>query len=251
MDPFFTRFFPQDGDAEYAHHVAIRARLGGGRRLLDLGCGRNADLAVLRREGKEVWGADFQAHPHLVAPELFRRLAPDGGVPFPDASFDLIAARWVLEHVACPAAFLREIQRLLRPGGWFIGLTVNAAHYVSVLSRLAGLLPHGLKQRLALRLYNRPSHDTFAAFYRLNTAAQFRRAAAQVGLRLADVTRLANPDYFRFAPLLRKTAILADWFLDKMIPGLGKLYLVAALQKPQTSTARVGLPGLPAAIPAA
>jgi 2-polyprenyl-3-methyl-5-hydroxy-6-metoxy-1,4-benzoquinol methylase len=232
MDRFFARFFPHDGDAEYTHHVAIRARLAAGRRLLDLGCGRNADLDVFRREGKEVWGVDFQLHPQLVAPEWFRPLAPGGGVPFPDGYFDLVACRWVLEHVASAAAFLGEVRRLLRPGGWLVALTVNAAHYVSVVSRLAGVLPHDLKQRLALRLYHRPSHDTFPTFYRLNTAARLRREAAGAGLQLAEVSRLANPDYFGFAPLLRKTAVVADYLLEKLAPGLGKLYFVAALQRP-------------------
>jgi SAM-dependent methyltransferase len=231
MDPFFARFFPGEEDPEYGYHRAIRAHLQG-QRILNFGCGRNADLSVFRSEGKEVWGVDFEAHPDLGEHHYFRPLSADGRAPFPADFFDLIAARWVLEHVASPGRFLSEVRRLLRPGGRFVALTVNAGHYASWLSRLAGVLPHRLKQRLVQRLYGRPVHDTFPVRYRLNTPAQLQRHAAEAGLCVAEITGYANPDYFRFAPLLRRSAILADWLLERMGTSLGRVYLVVTLRKP-------------------
>jgi SAM-dependent methyltransferase len=228
----FARFFPGEEDSEYGYHRAIRAHLPGTARILNLGCGRNTDLNVFRAEGHEVWGADFAAHPELEAPRWFRPLGADGSVSFPGGAFDLVVARWVLEHVRTPVGFLREVYRLLRPGGRFVALTVNAGHYVSWLSRLTELLPYDARRRLARRLYGRPLHDTFPVCYRLNTPAQLRRRASQVGLRLERVTAYANPDYFRFAPLLRRAAVLADWLLEKAGTGLGRLYLVVTLHKP-------------------
>ena len=128
MDAFFTRFFPRDGDALEGYHQAIRANLKkGSRRLLDLGCGDNTDLDAYRTANRHVWGVDFQAHPQLANRAWFRPLEADGRVPFPAGIFDGIASRWVLEHIADPTSFLREVGRLLRPGGWFVALTVNAA----------------------------------------------------------------------------------------------------------------------------
>jgi SAM-dependent methyltransferase len=227
----FARFFPGEEDSEYGYHRAIRAHLPGGARVLNLGCGRNTDLAVFRAEGHEVWGADFAAHPELDEPRWFRPLAADGTAPFGGASFDLVVSRWVLEHVRAPVPFLREVGRLLRPGGRFVALTVNAGHYVSWLSRLADVLPHDARGRLVRRLYGRPAHDTFPVCYRLNTPAQLRPRASQAGLRLERVTGYANPDYFRFAPRLRQAAVLADWLLEKAGTGLGRVYLVVTLHK--------------------
>lgn len=46
-------------------------------------------------------------------------------IPFDDASFDLILAVEILEHLEAPRAFIREIHRLLRPGGRLIVSTPN------------------------------------------------------------------------------------------------------------------------------
>lgn len=232
MDAFFTRFFPNDGDAIRGYHEAIRARLEGVQRLLDLGCGDHSDLAVYRGPGREVWGADFQAHPGLTDHTWFRQLGEDGRAPFADGQLDAIASRWVLEHVAEPGRFLAEVHRLLRPGGWFIALTVNARHYVSWISRMIDLLPHAAKQWLVNRLYGRPLHDTFPTCYRLNTRAALQRQAARAGLQLTDLVRFANPDYFSFSPTLRRGAILTDWLLERAGADLGRIYLVTVLHKP-------------------
>jgi SAM-dependent methyltransferase len=247
MDAFFRRFFPHDGDATLGYHHALAAQLGEARALLDFGCGDNTDLAPYRAAGREVWGADFQAHPRLERPERFRLLAPDGAAPFPDASFDLIAARWVLEHVRAPEVFLAEVRRLLRPGGRFVALTINAAHYVTGLTRLVGLLPHAVTQRLVRRLYGRACHDTFPTWYRMNSGSQLRRLARQAGLQLTGLTRFANADYFSFAPRLRRAAILLDWLLERAGTDLGRLYLVVALRKPARSEGPVGAGGAKAA----
>jgi SAM-dependent methyltransferase len=235
VDAFFRRFFPHDGDATLGYHRAVAAQLGGVRALLDFGCGDNTDLAPYGAAGREVWGADFQAHPGLQRPERFRLLAPDGTAPFPDAFFDLIAARWVLEHVRAPGAFLAEVRRQLRPGGHFVALTVNAAHYVTGLTRLLGLLPHAVTQQLVRRLYGRACHDTFPTWYRMNTVPQLRRLARRAGLEVAGLTRFANADYFSFAPRLRRAAVLLDWLLERAGTDLGRLYLVISLRKPESA----------------
>jgi SAM-dependent methyltransferase len=235
MDSFFARYFPHDGDAVEGYHRAIRTALPGVRRFLDLGCGDNTDLAVYRGGNREVWGVDFQSHPQLANRAWFRPLEANGGVPFPSDYFDAIASRWVLEHVADPQRFLEEVRRLLRPGGSFIALTVNSGHYVSWLSRLTDLLPHPAKQWLVQRLYARPLHDTFPTRYRLNSRAGVRRQSVRAGLRLSNIARYANPDYFSFSPLLRRGAVLADWLLERAGTDLGRLYMVVTLHKPAAS----------------
>lgn len=102
--------------------------LGPGMAVLDCGCGPGSitvGLAEIVAPG-QVIGLDIE--PRQL--ETARRLAQQRGLsnlrfeqgsvyelPFPDASFDVAVAHFVLEHVSDPLRALREIRRVLRPGG--------------------------------------------------------------------------------------------------------------------------------------
>lgn len=62
-------------------------------------------------------------------------------LPFPDAAFDALTFTYLLRYVDDPAATLRELARVVRPGG--------------VVASLDFLLPDGLATRWAWRLYTR------------------------------------------------------------------------------------------------
>jgi SAM-dependent methyltransferase len=153
-------------------------------------------------------------------------------LPFAHDSFDLVASSWVLEHVARPVAFFREVGRVLRPGGWFVTVTPNGQHYATWIIRALRLLPHAVVQSLVYRCYGRAHHDTFPTYYRLNTPSALERAARVAGLELGRLVGFMNPDYFRFWDWLRTTASRVDNLLDRLRPGWGRLYLVACLRKP-------------------
>ena len=231
-----ARLFPGEPHHLVGFQRLVQSHVPDLGKLLDLGCGANTDLAAWRTPAREVWGADFQRHPHLQFPNWFRQLPPSGQLPFPDATFDLVVSMMVLEHVDRPPWFLREVARVLKPGGVFIAHTVNGNHYVTWLRRLLGLLPHEFNQLLVERLYGRPGHDTFPAFYRLNTPASLKRTGQSADLDLIRVDRYEDAGYFRFWGPLVKIAVWADWLLDKMCPGAGRLYLTATWQKRQPNS---------------
>jgi 2-polyprenyl-3-methyl-5-hydroxy-6-metoxy-1,4-benzoquinol methylase len=102
---------------------ALDWRLGGvaGRRVLDVGCGRGEMLAALQRKGADVYGTQISAPAARVAGRLIGRdrvfVGELADARYDAASFDCVTICHVLEHVADPLAVLREVTRLLKPGG--------------------------------------------------------------------------------------------------------------------------------------
>jgi ubiquinone/menaquinone biosynthesis C-methylase UbiE len=99
-------------------HIDLLARSGRvlapGAAVLDYGCGDGALAHAYRDEGYDAWGVDIHVAeaPHLV------ELMPDGRLPFPDETFDLVVSETVLEHVmGNQEQCFREIARVLKPGG--------------------------------------------------------------------------------------------------------------------------------------
>jgi 2-polyprenyl-3-methyl-5-hydroxy-6-metoxy-1,4-benzoquinol methylase len=111
-------------------HVDFLSRgLPPGARVLDVGCGRGVVLGRLADRGFEVHGVEFSAAAMRGAdPRAELRVAPrlaDAG--YPAASFDQVLIWHVLEHLAEPRETLREVQRILRPGGRLVVAVPNFA----------------------------------------------------------------------------------------------------------------------------
>lgn len=101
-------------------------------RLLDLGCGAGACAWFMAREGFRVSGIDIASAGIAQATARLRedRLEADlrvgdiGTLPWADGTFDGVVDSCALACNAYPEmrAVVREVQRVLRPGGWFLSL---------------------------------------------------------------------------------------------------------------------------------
>lgn len=97
-------------------HIAPRARL------LDIGAGRGSFVRAARTHGLDALAFDMQAEAVAVWPSLQVPgiLGDATRAPFASASFDVVRAKEVLEHVVDPLSMVREVRRILKPGGLFL-----------------------------------------------------------------------------------------------------------------------------------
>ncbi|WP_169577057.1 class I SAM-dependent methyltransferase [Nonomuraea coxensis] len=133
------------------HTVApLLARSHGARRLLDVGCGSGVVTEAALALGAEVTAVD--ADPAMA--ELTARRFPGAavlraalpGLPFGDGAFDAVAGNFLINHVPDTAASLRELRRVLRPGGtlalsWWKAGEMTATAVLSDAMDAAGLAP--------------------------------------------------------------------------------------------------------------
>lgn len=88
-------------------------------RILDVGCGTGTMLGYLSEFG-QVQGVDASESAIAFCRERGLenvRHVPDGALPFPDRSFELVTAFDVIEHIEDDGAALRDLRRLIAPGG--------------------------------------------------------------------------------------------------------------------------------------
>jgi len=146
----------QDVSGPDAREVALDAVLEAApRRVLEVGCGAG-ELAARLTEKVDVVVALDQS-PRMVALTAARgvdaRVADVQELPFPDASFDAVLAAWMLYHVPDLERGLRELARVVRPGGRLVAVT-NARHHLQELFALGGIdhweLPFGAENGVEL-----------------------------------------------------------------------------------------------------
>ncbi len=95
--------------------VLSKVKGRGVKRVLDIGCAFGWSLDAAREDGFETAGVEVSGH---AAQEAGKRhdVRPDTA-SFGDGSFDAVTLVDVIEHVRDPLGLLREVRRLLRPGG--------------------------------------------------------------------------------------------------------------------------------------
>lgn len=100
--------------------------------LCDIGCGRGNLWNYVRAHASAYAGVDavrYEGFPEgcdFIAANLDR-----GALPLPDSSADTVASIETIEHLENPRAFVRELARVVKPGGWIIITTPNQLSLLS------------------------------------------------------------------------------------------------------------------------
>jgi SAM-dependent methyltransferase len=104
--------------------------------VLDIGCGRGLLLNQLRKLGWRVMGTELSDGAARFAREVLQldiKVGDVGRLGLEEGSFDAVVLWHVLEHFEDPTNLLREVARLVRPGGFVL---VAVPNFGSIEARL-------------------------------------------------------------------------------------------------------------------
>jgi ubiquinone/menaquinone biosynthesis C-methylase UbiE len=210
--------------------------------VLDVGCGQGIDVVQYARAGARVRGIDLTprhvdlARMHVAALGLEAEIAVADAeaLPFDDRSFDRVSSNGVLHHTPDILAAIREIHRVLRPGGEARVLVYNrwSFHYwlfqvwhQGIRNRqlfqersMAGVLSRGVERssigaRPLVRVYSPPE------LRRLMRDAGFATPRTKVGVFNTIDTPISDA-------LARRTHLLDGPRVREWIGHLGGWYVL-------------------------
>ena len=144
----------------YLFDQLLRGRIAPGMRVLDAGCGGGRNLVYLLREGYDVHAVDADPQGVQYVREMAEALAPGldpaqirrepiERMSWPDGWFDVVISNAVLHFARDDAQFeamVREMWRVLRPGGMLFARLASSIGMTAPLEPLGGrrfLLPDG------------------------------------------------------------------------------------------------------------
>ena len=165
---------------------------------LDVGCGRrplpdwvpgHLERGILERVGRAV-GTDLDLASLRDNSTLKEKVQSSAdALPFGAQSFDVVSANMVMEHVDRPAIVLRELKRVLRPGGALVFHTPNRRYWAIAI---AHVVPDGIKTLLANLLEGRASQDVFPTHYRFNDKDEIERLARAEGFEIERLDTVSS-----------------------------------------------------------
>jgi SAM-dependent methyltransferase len=173
------------GDAKLeAVGALLRRRFGHGLHVLAVGCGDGTEAAVLGELLEStVVGVDVEDEFHPDARGRVELVLADARrLPFPDGSFDLVFSYHALEHIPEPEKAVREMRRVVRPGG---GVWVGTPNRSRLLGYL-GSRDASTRDKIVWNL----------AEWRTRLRGRFRNElGAHAGFTRRELSRLLDPEF--------------------------------------------------------
>ena len=115
------------------------------QRLLEVGCGIGTDLVRFAKGGARVTGVDLAQTAIDLARKNFElngvqaeelRVANGEALPYADATFDVVYGHGVIQYTATAPQLIREMHRVLKPGGTGIFMVYNRVSWLNAMSKV-------------------------------------------------------------------------------------------------------------------
>lgn len=199
----------------WGYRVAAEAGIGPGQRVLDVASGTGVlACAAARRVGSNgsVVGLDPNEDMRAVAQRKACAVEWRDGraesLPFPDASFDAVVSQFGMMYFEDKSGALREMMRVLRPGGRLAVAVCDTLDHTPGYAVLAGMLQ---------RLFGDEVAGSFRAPFVLGDPEELLRLSAEAGVRGAKVTQHDGIVHFKSIEDMISTERACVWTLGGLL----------------------------------
>jgi SAM-dependent methyltransferase len=182
-------------DGTAAFHELCRSAIHRDAEILEVGPGVGNPTSAFLSSLWTVHGLDVD--PAAARNQSLRsfHLLTGSSYPFSDETFGAVVSDYVVEHVESPSEHLREVFRVLAPGGVYTLRTPNLFHYVAAV---AAVTPHWFHSLVSGRLRGHAlgAHEIFPTFYRLNTSNAIYEHSLDAGFQIRFLVMIEKePSY--------------------------------------------------------
>lgn len=233
----------------FSTHILSMLELRGDEDLLVLGCGMGTDEKNLKALFPKVRTLSTDISLEMIrravlnkTPSIFSVAAAEA-LPFPDNCFDRVVSREVIEHVDGQETMVREIARVLKPGGLAVVTTENERSLAPPNDRFKAV------RKAIHAITGNPFVEPFFGYKDEAPApAELRAMAEKAGLEMGRIVydgalyhtlprvskRLAwiNPVAVAHTASALENGFLASWFCDQYKMVLRKPMSAAPTQEP-------------------
>ncbi|MBD3244672.1 MAG: methyltransferase domain-containing protein [Candidatus Moranbacteria bacterium] len=223
-----AQYYPNFKSGGYFYKKFIKNLIHKDSIILDAGCGEKGLIESFNGQAKLIIGVDVDKKELRKNKIAQKKIAADlKAIPLKNNSLDLVVCEFVLEHLNNPKPVIKEIFRVLKPGGGFVFITPNVVNPIMFLSKIS---PHRLHEFLLKNLLKKPTR-AHRTYYKANTLTRLKILAKIGGFERLKIVRAGNSEYLGFC----KPLVIPSIFLEKLMVHrpltIFQMYLVGCFVK--------------------
>lgn len=224
------KFYPIDPQNNF--WLQIEKEIKGSFKVLEIGAGSGmGDQQSFPLKGMVDKYIGIDLDPRVMDnPNLDEAYIADASnLPFENDSFDMVFNTMVAEHLKDPLLILKEIHRVLKPGGMLLFETVNKFYYPMIA---ASLTPHWIHNFYIKRFASgREAEDVFPTFYKLNSRKAILSNCRKASFSKTEIFYNAlPPGYLRFNKFIFLLGVFYERTVEQLFTSLRGRIVVKSIK---------------------